>query len=311
MKSVILKFLSIILVSALVVSCKKDEVNNPPSANAGEDQTITLPRDTVTLLGSGSDADGTITAYLWSQVSGPSTATIMNNGSASAFFDDLQQGTYVFRLAVYDNGGAVGTDEVSIVVNAPEIITLQLAPANNPNEIHFLGNDNGFNQSDISAPEFGAVTWTQNGTLMNMRGAFQFDLSNIPANAVITSAKLTLYSNPTPINGNQIDANYGSNNAMYIQRITSAWAASTVTWSTQPATTTQGQISIPSAPQGTLDLVDVDVTAMVNTMVSSGANYGFLIKLQNEVLYNSRIFCSSKYSDATKHPKLVVEYAQP
>ncbi len=57
----------------------------------------------------------------------------------------------------------------------------------------------------------------------------------------------------------------------------------------------------------TLDLVNMDVTHLVNTMAASG-NYGFMIRLQNEVIYNCRIFCSSKYSDATKHPKLVLVY---
>ena len=32
------------------------------------------------------------------------------------------------------------------------------------------------------------------------------------------------------------------------------------------------------------------------------------MKLQNEVSYIARISCSSKYPDATKHPKLVVIY---
>jgi len=43
-------------------------------------------------------------------------------------------------------------------------------------------------------------------------------------------------------------------------------------------------------------------------MVSNGANYGFKLQLANEVEYTSRIFCSSYYSDATRHPKLVVQY---
>lgn len=297
--------------SFLIFSCTKEDMNTPPTANAGEDQVITLPRDTITLLGSGSDADGTITGYLWSQVSGPSTATIMNNGAASAVFDDLTEGIYVFQFAVYDNAGAVSTDEVTVTVNAPEIVTLSLAPANNPDEIHYLGNDFGLNQSDPTAPEFGAVAWTQFGQFMIMRGAFKFDLSSIPAGAVITSAKLTLYSNPTPINGNQKDPNYGSNNSMFIQRVTTPWNAATATWSTQPSTTTEDQIAIPSAPQGISDLVNVDVTNLVSKMAGGNSNYGFLIRLQNEVIYNSRVFCSSKYSDASKHPKLVVEYAKP
>lgn len=304
-------FLFVLFFATIVLGCKKEKVNDPPVANAGQDQIITLPRDTITLTGSGTDANGTITGYLWSQVSGPMAATITNDGFASALFSDLIEGTYVFQLTVYDNAGAVGSDMVSVTVEPAITLTEEFAPAQNPDEIHFLGNNFGFDQSDPGAPEFGAVAWTVGGTSVAMRGAFKFDLSGIPANAVINSAKLTLFSNHTPINGNQTDANYGSNNSMFIQRITTSWNANTVGWTNQPSTTTQGQISIPSTGQNFLDLVDVDVTALVAAMVNSNANYGFMIKLQNESAYNSRIFCSSKYAEASRHPKLVVTYTQP
>ena len=41
-------------------------------ANAGPDQTVTLPTTTLVLNGSGNDTDGTITTYAWTKVSGPS-----------------------------------------------------------------------------------------------------------------------------------------------------------------------------------------------------------------------------------------------
>jgi len=50
--------------------------NQLPAANAGADQTVTLPASTATLTGSGSDPDGTITGYAWTRVTGPKTATI-------------------------------------------------------------------------------------------------------------------------------------------------------------------------------------------------------------------------------------------
>lgn len=57
--------------------------NLPPTANAGPNQTITLPTSTVTLAGSGTDPDaGTVVAYLWTQISGPTAGTITNPTSA-------------------------------------------------------------------------------------------------------------------------------------------------------------------------------------------------------------------------------------
>ncbi|WP_442159640.1 PKD domain-containing protein, partial [Rhizobium leguminosarum] len=41
-----------------------------------------FPKDSVTLTGTATDEDGTIAAYLWSQISGPSASIIRNPGSA-------------------------------------------------------------------------------------------------------------------------------------------------------------------------------------------------------------------------------------
>lgn len=88
--------------------------NIPPSANAGSDQTITA--NSVTLSGSGTDSDGSISSYLWSKVSG-GTYSISNASVANPTITNLLQGTYIFRLTVTDNQGATATDDVSITVN--------------------------------------------------------------------------------------------------------------------------------------------------------------------------------------------------
>ncbi|RYY88350.1 MAG: choice-of-anchor D domain-containing protein [Chitinophagaceae bacterium] len=93
--------------------------NTVPVANAGADKTVTLPASSVGLSGSGTDSDGSITAYSWSQVSGPNTATFSSNSSATPTVSGLVQGTYVFALVVSDNGGANSQpDQVTVIVNA-------------------------------------------------------------------------------------------------------------------------------------------------------------------------------------------------
>jgi hypothetical protein len=91
--------------------------NISPIADAGTDQTITLPTSTATLTGSGTDSDGTIVSYGWTKVSGPTGGTITSPSSASTGITALQEGVYTFRLTVTDNLGATGTDDVSIIVN--------------------------------------------------------------------------------------------------------------------------------------------------------------------------------------------------
>ena len=92
--------------------------NISPTANAGGDQTITLPTNTVSLSGNGTDPDGTISSYSWTKISGPSGGTINNANSASAIVNNLSEGVYQFELKVTDNKGATGKDTVQLTVNA-------------------------------------------------------------------------------------------------------------------------------------------------------------------------------------------------
>ena len=59
-------------------------INLPPVANAGVGQTITLPTNSVTLSGSGTDADGTIVGYVWTKISGPTARSITNAALVSS-----------------------------------------------------------------------------------------------------------------------------------------------------------------------------------------------------------------------------------
>ncbi|HVW61257.1 MAG TPA: PKD domain-containing protein, partial [Puia sp.] len=101
---------------AVTITVNPAVVPGPPSANAGSDQTITLPTSSVTLTGSGSETNGTIVGYKWVQVSGPNTATISSATSASTGVSGMAAGNYVFELTVTDNSGKTATDAVTITV---------------------------------------------------------------------------------------------------------------------------------------------------------------------------------------------------
>ena len=97
--------------------------NQPPVAQAGADTTVQLPVDQLLLDGRAStDPDDSIAAYGWSQVSGPSDATLAGQDSTLLSISQLSEGTYVFQLQVTDQAGASATDEVQVVVT-PSVIT--------------------------------------------------------------------------------------------------------------------------------------------------------------------------------------------
>ncbi len=304
-------FLFTVLVG-LFAGCQKEtdtlpnDSANPPIVNAGNSQVIQLPAVSITLSGSATTQSGTITAYLWSLVSGPNVPVITSPGSATTTISSFTSGNYIFQLMATNSDGLTGIDTTKIQVNPSPVQTLTVQPNNNINEV-LLGLRGSTDVSDHAPPEICAAAWTWGGIPLTLRSPFRFDLSTIPATATILSAKLTLYTNPTPLNGDLINANSGPNNSMYIQRNTNSWTGPTITWFTQPGVSTTDQVSIPHTSQSFLDLVDVDVKDLVAAMVSSG-NYGFIIRLQNEATYNIRNFCSSRHTDVSKHPKLVITY---
>jgi hypothetical protein len=295
-------------------SCQKEAASfisknlNAPTVNAGSVQTIQQPAQNFTLTGSATSTNGPIVGYLWSLVSGPNVPVIQSPGKASTLVTNFVTGKYLFQLMAIDSAGLTGLDTVSVTVTQSPILptqTLSLQPTNNQTEVYYFGSSS-YNGTGHST-DLSAQAWTKDGVPVFGRGAFKFDLSSIPAIATVTSAKLTLYSNPTPGGGDQINANSGTANAMYISRISTTWTPAAATWANQPSVSTTNQVSVPATTQAFLDITDVDVKNLVNDMRTSGNN-GFMISLQNETYYNVRQFCSSIYSDSTKHPKLVITY---
>ncbi|UPK67093.1 PKD domain-containing protein [Chitinophaga filiformis] len=101
----------------VVVRVNNQPPDIAPVANAGPDQTITLPNNAVELDGSGSkDADGRIMKYAWRKLSGPSGGTFTQSNVAVTRATDLVEGTYVLTLTVADDDNVLDTDTMRVVV---------------------------------------------------------------------------------------------------------------------------------------------------------------------------------------------------
>ena len=103
----------------IVVTVNPAPVNQPPTVNAGPDQTITLPA-TASLSGTASD-DGlpnppaTLTTT-WSKVSGPGTVTFGNANARATTATFSAAGSYTLRLTASDSVLS-RTDDIVITVN--------------------------------------------------------------------------------------------------------------------------------------------------------------------------------------------------
>ena len=99
-------------------------VNQPPVVNAGPNQTITLPTNTVTLNGSATDdglPNGTLTIQ-WTAISSPagSIVTFSQPTSATTQATFSAAGLYTLQLSAYD-GQYTTTATTTVTVNQPPV----------------------------------------------------------------------------------------------------------------------------------------------------------------------------------------------
>ncbi len=157
--------------------------------------------------------------------------------------------------------------------------------------------------------------WTWNaigcsgGTIRSLLCFTQLD--SIPSNAVILSATLRLYGTDIDVNTSYHGAPSGYySNDVIVQEVTSPWDESTVTWNTQPTTTTTNQFNIPPSTSKYFWNYTNNSTNLVNMVQNmvSGNNYGFMLRLQTEQHYRNMVFASSDHPDSTLWPELEVTY---
>ena len=107
----------------VVITVNQGTVNHPPTVNAGADQNITLPTNTVNLNATVTDDGipaGSTVSVTWSVLGGPGNVTFVNSHAATTTATFSAAGTYVLRLLASDSL-LTGSDELVVIVN-PEVV---------------------------------------------------------------------------------------------------------------------------------------------------------------------------------------------
>jgi hypothetical protein len=217
--------------------------NIAPVANAGPDQTVHTGQ-TVTLSGTGTDANNDPLTFLWTQTAGPAV-TLTSATSATPTFIAPAPGTLTFQLAVND-GQATGTDSVNVVVAPPPVLYV----------------------ANFAAP-FGVLGFDiTNPNALN---------GNIAPGANLSGAQ-TLLVQPTDIvvtaNGTLLAANFGTPS---ITSYANAFNLAAINGNVAPVRNVQGGATLLAGPASLAvntanDLVFVAMAAGNSIQVYSGAS---------------------------------------
>lgn len=192
-------------------------------------------------------------------------------------------------------------------------VTLQPNPSEGKDAvIWYLSSQSGtFGQTNTTpnptSESFQAMEWTWNGSAGVRKSLIDFDISSIPANSLITSAKLSLYAFPNSVDGGH--SPLSGSNACYLTEISSPWDENTVTWNTQPTINVGNQLTLPQSNSEFDDYLDFDVTAIIqNKYLNPNVSHGFMLSIINSNYYRQMIFASSDHPNPLKRPKLEITY---
>lgn len=225
--------------------------NLAPLVNAGLDRTITLPINSVSLVGSATD-DGqpnppAALSYYWSQVSGPGTVTFASSTAVATSATFSAAGVYMLRLTAGDSA-LTGSDDVQITVNPA-------APAN----LTFTPSADTYVNSGSLTGNYGTATTLRlrGGSSPEYRTYLTFNVSGLTG--PVTSAKIRLFVTDASKSGGSI---YSVTNP--------TWGERTLNWSNAPLLNSTALHTAALANKGTW--VEYNVTPAItgNGSVSFG-----------------------------------------
>jgi hypothetical protein len=198
---------------------------------------------------------------------------------------------------------------VGILSDSVNVIVFQPGPEEGIDAfIEDFPYNNYQNRNWGKSEEWSAISWTAYGTPFVVRSLIDFNFIMIPQNAIILSAKISLFTHGNKEHKWGHDPLTGSN-ACYLLRVISKWDEDSVTWNTQPLVTEENRALIPQSDSAMQNYIGIDVTDLVRDCYNHPEeSFGLMLRLVEEEGYRRMFFASSDIPDPSKRPKLEVCY---
>ncbi|MBK9053053.1 MAG: DNRLRE domain-containing protein [Chloroflexi bacterium] len=251
-----------------------DQAGNVDPVPASYTWTVLPPPDTTppqTMIGSGPIATTPDTSAVFTFTANESGSTFecaLDGGAFTACasprtYTGLNAGSHTFAVRATDPAGNLDTTPAtySWTVSPPP----DCGPQITVSAVADAWVDRGSTSNNNGRDSILKVQGKNSNS--SMRGMVRFALpTNIPAGCVIESATLRLYA-----------ASWKNGRTLQVFRLNGSWTETGVTWNNQPATT--GAAATTSSGSGWRQW---DVATMVQTMLDTGVNNGFLIRDASE-----------------------------
>lgn len=229
-----------------------------------------------------------------------------------------QQTEVAYNSMIFNSGQAADSLQPTLVIcytttppppPTDTCVTIYGSKANGKYAQYSIGSYADYG-ADSSQTEIVSEAWTCNSQgfpTCNFRALIKYDVSQLPSNTTITSAKLYLYAKTNAVNGNYGNPTFGTDNTSFLQKISAPWSSATVGWANPPAVDTLTQKTLPQSSSQQQNYI-VTVTDFVQDWVKNPSkNYGMQLRLKKESYYNSMIF-NSGMAATNLQPKLVICY---
>lgn len=235
----------------------------------------------------------------------PGNMTFTSSSGSVAVFPTL---TTNYTLTATNVEGSVSSSAPVTVNEAPftqQTITIQPG-AGEGKDSHVSSETPNDNYGSSIFPRVGSSylldSWSIN------RCYLQFDLSILPADAVIVAASLKLYQYYTPPPGIILEDHF-----VDLHRVTGDWEEDTLTWNNQPSFDPIAE-STSFNDAETFTWLSWDITSLLQDWVDDEfPNHGVVLKGTDEGTdHTGCLYISSEFpSDSSRHPKLEVTYSVP